>query len=130
MRFRRTLGTPDGAAPESQGDAAPDADPAEELVRLRSERLSLIQLCLYARDRISSPAVAERIDARLGELGITTERPDGDAFDPAQHEAAATVATEDDTLHDTIAETEVPGYADRGVQVRPAVVSVYRKPTT
>jgi molecular chaperone GrpE len=98
-----------------------------ELARLQQERTRLIDLCLYARDRVSSAAAAERVDAGLVELGVTPLRPDGQPFDPAQHEAAATVPTEDPALHGTVAETEVPGYADRGALVRPPVVSVYRR---
>lgn len=98
-----------------------------ELARLQQERVQLIELCLYARDRMSSAAAAERVDAGLLELGITPLRPDGQYFDPAQHEAAASIPTEDPTLHGMVAETEVPGYADRGTLVRPPVVSVYRR---
>jgi hypothetical protein len=98
-----------------------------ELARLQQERTALIELCLYARDRVASPAAAERVDAGLVALGITPLRPDGQRFDPARHEAAATVPTQDPALHGTVAETEVPGYADRGAVVRPPVVSVYRR---
>lgn len=98
-----------------------------ELARLQQERTALIELCLYARDRVGSPAAAERVDAGLAGLGITPLRPDGLPFDPSLHEAAATVPTEDPMLHGTVAETEVPGYADRGALVRPPVVSVYRR---
>jgi len=98
-----------------------------ELERLRGERRALIELCLYARDRVNSVAAADRIDAGLAALGITTLRPDGAPFDPGQHEAAASVPTDDPARHGTVAETEVPGYADRGVVVRPPVVSVYRR---
>ena len=59
-----------------------------ELARLQQERVQLIELCLYARDRVASAAAAERVDAGLVELGVTPLRPDGLPFDPAQHEAA------------------------------------------
>jgi molecular chaperone GrpE len=98
-----------------------------ELARLQHERTQLIDLCLYARDRVASAAAAERVDAGLVALGVTPLRPDGEPFDPARHEAAATVPTEDPALHGTVAETEVPGYADHGALVRPPVVSVYRR---
>lgn len=98
----------------------------DELERLQHERVALLDLCLYARDRVSSAAAAERIDAGLAELGITPLRPDGLPFDPAHHEAAATVPTPDPALHGRVAETEMVGYADNGVLVRPAVVSVYQ----
>jgi hypothetical protein len=98
-----------------------------ELESLRGERRALIELCLYARDRANSRAAADRIDSGLAALGVTTLRPDGQQFDPGQHEAAASVPTDDPARHGTVAETEVPGYADRGVVVRPPVVSVYRR---
>lgn len=113
-----------------EGGYVPYADVAphlQELARLQAERGALIEWCLYARDRVNSPAAAERIDAGLEALGITPLRPDGQPFDPALHEAAASVPTADPTLHGTVAETEVPGYADRGRVVRPPVVAVYRQ---
>lgn len=98
-----------------------------ELARLRDERTALIALCLYARDRVGSEAAADRIDARLAEIGVATVRPDGEAFDPARHEASASLPTDDPALHNTVAETELPGYSDRGEAVRPPVVSVYQQ---
>lgn len=119
MIFRRKV---------DQDELDPDAplDPAAELERLRAERTKLIALCLYARDRLNG-AAADRIDTGLAEIGITTVRPDGEMFDPAVHEAAAALPTDDPALHNTVAETEVPGYADRGAEVRPPIVSVYQK---
>lgn len=90
------------------------------------DRRALIELCLYARDRVSSAAAAERIDAGLAELGVQSVRPDGEPFDPARHEAASTVPTSDPDRHDTVAETEMPGYSDRGEVIRVPVVAVYR----
>lgn len=121
MIFRRKLD-------ENEVDPAVPAgdDPVAELTRLREERTKLIALCLYARDRLSG-ASADRIDTGLAEIGITTLRPDGEAFDPAVHEAAASMPTDDPALHNTVAETEVPGYADRGEEVRPPIVSVYQQ---
>jgi hypothetical protein len=89
------------------------------------DRRALIELCLYARDRVSS-AAADRIDAGLAELGVQTVRPDGETFDPARHEAASAVPTTDPARHDTVAETELPGYTDRGTVIRVPVVAVYR----
>lgn len=119
-----------GVDGDPEGGYVPYADVVphlRELARLRSERGALIELCLYARDRVNSPAAAERIDARLLELGITPLRPDGQPFDPAEHEAATGVPTDDPALHGTVAETEVPGFADHGRVVRPPVVAVYRR---
>jgi molecular chaperone GrpE len=127
-------GPPAGAPPadgtDADGGYVPYADVLphlQELARLQEERAALVELCLYARDRVNSPAAAERIDARLVELGITPLRPDGQPFDPAEHEAATGVPTDDPALHGRVAETEVPGYADHGRVVRPPVVSVYRR---
>jgi hypothetical protein len=106
---------------------AESAEPVAELARLREERTALIALCLYARDRVGSTAVADRIDARLAEIGVATVRPDGETFDPARHEASASLPTDDPALHNTVAETELPGYSDRGEAVRPPVVSVYQQ---
>jgi len=116
MIFRRRDEEPE----PTDGDAA-------ELTRLRAERAALIALCLYARDRVSSKAAADRIDTGLAEIGITTVRPDGEAFDPALHEAAASLPTDDPHLHNTVAETELPGYSDHGEAVRPPIVSVYQR---
>jgi len=99
----------------------------ERLGILIEERAKLIEVCLYARDRVNSPAAAERIDTSLSDLGITVVRPDGEQFDPTCHEASASVPTSDPALHGLIAETELAGYADRGVLVRPPLVSVYRR---
>lgn len=142
MIFRRKTSPSDGDQPYDVAEVAEYDDyvdgslveapehwgsPGDELTHLRTERGALIELCLYARDRVNSPAAAERIDSGLLDLGITTLRPDGQPFDPSQHEAAASVPTDDPALHGTVAETEVPGYADRGQVVRPPVVAVYRR---
>jgi hypothetical protein len=126
------LPAPDTAVADTAGadPAVPEQEsPADELARLRAERAALIALCLYARDRASSQAAADRIDAGLAEIGVATVRPDGEAFNPARHEAAASLPTDDPALHNTVAETEVPGYSDHGESVRPPVVSVYQQQT-
>lgn len=100
---------------------------ADEIARLARERAALIALCLYARDRLGSEAAADRVDAGLAEVGVLAVRPDGEPFDPARHEAATSVPTDDPELHGMIADTELPGYVDHGTVVRPPVVAVYRK---
>lgn len=102
----------------------------EELAILQSDRQKFIELILYARDRVTSPAAADRIDAGLRELGIEAIRPDGERFDPSRHEAAATVPTDDPEKHGLVAETETLGYSDRGHVVRPPIVTVYRMEKT
>lgn len=98
----------------------------EALVALQNERDKMIDLLLYARDRVSSPAVASRMDDNLAQLGIHVILPQvGDRFDPQQHEASATVFTEDADQHGAIAEIELAGYVDGDRMVRHPIVTVY-----
>ncbi|MPY97111.1 MAG: nucleotide exchange factor GrpE [Actinophytocola sp.] len=105
--------------------AAADAESNPEVQRLRDERAALIQLCLYALDRARSCGVAVRIEEGLADVGVTALRPDGEPFDPARHEAGGTVSTSDTTLANTVAETEVVGFADGDTLLRAPVVTVY-----
>lgn len=114
MIFRRPAGPDDVAALTA------------ELELLRAERRELVNLCIYARDRLDSDAAAARIDRELERLGVAAIVPDGEPFDPTSYEAAAAIDTGDASLHDTVAETELPGYDDRGETVRAPVVSVFR----
>lgn len=104
----------------------PPLDPYGILAQAVADRGALLQLCLYALDRARSDAVAERIEQGLAEIGVTAVRPDGQPFDPALHEAAGTVPTDDVALAGLIAETEVVGFADHGRLVRVPVVTVYQ----
>lgn len=98
----------------------------EALVALQAERDQMIGLLLYARDRVSSPAVATRMDESLAVLGITVIAPElGEVFDASRHEASATVPTEDAARHGTIAEIEQAGYCDGDRVVRHPIVTVY-----
>jgi molecular chaperone GrpE (heat shock protein) len=53
--------------------------------------------------------------------------PTGERFDPSHHEAGGALPTTDDDLVGKIAAVEAPGYADRGVLLRPPVVTVYQR---
>ncbi|GAB3308748.1 nucleotide exchange factor GrpE [Epidermidibacterium keratini] len=98
----------------------------EELVVLQDQRGKMIDILLYARDRVSSPAVASRMDDNLAQLGIQVIVPSvGELFDPARHEASATVQTDDAAAHGTIAEVELAGYTDGDRMVRVPIVTVY-----
>jgi molecular chaperone GrpE len=105
-------------------DLAPD--PYGLLAQTLADRRTLVQLCLYALDRARSTGVAERIERGLAGVGVLPVRPDGQPFDPALHEAAGAVPTEDDGLAGLIAETEVVGFTDHGRVLRAPVVTVYR----
>lgn len=98
----------------------------EELVVLQEQRGKMVDILLYARDRVSSPAVASRMDDNLAQLGIHVIVPTaGEPFDPAHHEASATVRTDDPAAHGTIAEVELAGYTDGDRLVRVPIVTVY-----
>lgn len=96
-----------------------------DVERLRDERAALIQLCLYALDRARSGGVVERLEEGLAGIGVTALRPDGERFDPAQHEAGGTVSTSDSGLDGIVAETEVVGFTDSGQVLRAPIVTVY-----
>jgi hypothetical protein len=100
-------------------------DPYGLLETALAERRAVILLCLYALDRARSTGVATQLERGLAEVGIVAVRPDGQRFDPAHHEAAGTVPTDDPELVGTIAETEAVGFIDHGRVLRAPVVLVY-----
>lgn len=106
------------AGAQPAGAVTPAADP---------ERRQLIELLMYAWDRARSPGVWERLTEGLAAVGVTVLRPDGEPFDPNAHEVGGVEPTADDALVDTVAETEVAGFADRGTVIREPVVVVYRR---
>jgi molecular chaperone GrpE len=108
-------------APEA-GDEQPVADVADP----ESERRQLIDLLIYAWDRARSPGVWQRLTEGLAAVGVQVLRPDGELFDPNVHEAGGIEQTDDEARVDTVAETEVAGFADRGTVIREPVVVVYR----
>ena len=91
------------------------------------DRSSLVQTCIYVRDRVTSAALATRLDQALAQVGVRTVEPTGERFDPSHHEAGGALPTTDETLVGTIAAVEAPGYADHGVLLRPPVVTVYQR---
>lgn len=119
----RLIAAADGA--DVQRPVAVAAPAAAEVERLRAERGTLIELCLYALDRARSGGVVERLEEGLASVGVCAARPDGLRFDPAVHEAGGTVPTDDDTLDGMVAETEVVGFSDGDKLLRPPIVTVY-----
>ena len=106
-----------------------DARPASEPVVASGDqdRNNLVQTCIYVRDRVTSTALANRLDQALAQVGVRTVEPTGERFDPSHHEAGGALPTTDEALVGTIATVEAPGYADRGVLLRPPVVTVYQR---
>jgi hypothetical protein len=132
-------GTGDGSAASKTGVSAhlqsTTAEPTTEVFGLGDptlldqalgERRALVEVCLYALDRARSSGVAQRIEQSLAGVGVAALRPDGEPFDPAQHEAGGTVVTVDPTLDGLVAETEVVGFTDHGRVLRAPVVIVYQ----
>jgi GrpE len=107
---------------ESRPAAAPVVDATGE-----QDRSNLVQTCIYVRDRVTSTALANRLDQALAQVGVRTVEPTGERFDPSHHEAGGALPTTDEALVGTIATVEAPGYADRGVLLRPPVVTVYQR---
>ncbi len=114
---------------EPAGPAVVPADGAlaHQLEKVQAERGTLVQTCIYVRDRATSKAIADRLGWALQEVGVSTVAPTGATFDPAHHEAGGSTATAERAKVGTIAAVEVPGYVDRGVVVRAPVVTVYRE---
>lgn len=105
--------------------AAPEPDPGPE-VDQAAERRSLIELIVYAYDRARSSGVTERLTEGLAAVGVSVQQPDGEPYDPQRHEVGGVVPTADPALQDTIAETELVGFTDRGTVIREPIVVVYR----
>ncbi len=128
------IGPGTGAEPATEYATSPVALPEavgaglypESVTDAERERRVLVDLLVYAWDRARSPGVHEKLSAGLADVGVSVLRPDGNAFDPAQHEVGGIQPTADPLLHNTIAETELAGFADRGRLVREPVVVVYR----
>lgn len=113
---------PGGAGSSSTGPRASLPDPDDA-----TERRALLELLIYAWDRARSPGVWERLTTGLAAVGVSVERPDGAPFDPARHEVGGVQTTEDAALVDTVAETELVGFTDRGTVIREPIVVVYRR---
>jgi molecular chaperone GrpE len=92
-----------------------------------ADRTTLVQALIYLRDRVTSTALAGRLDQALRQVGVSTVEPTGERFDPSHHEAGGTLPTADKALVGMIATVEAPGYADHGVLLRPPVVTVYQR---
>lgn len=104
--------------------APPTPDPQN---LAETDRLALVQACVYVRDRVTSKALGDRLVAALTTAGVTPVEPLGVRFDPAQHEAGGSVPTADPAQVGTIAAIETPGYIDRtGRSLRIPIVTVYR----
>ncbi len=110
-----------GAVPVAAAGAAGPG----EAVAVR-ERAALVAASLYLRDRLTSVALTDRLDRELAAVGVLPVAPVGERFDPSRHTAEGAVPTGDPQLAGVIATVEAPGWADRGVLLRPPAVTVYQ----
>ena len=94
------------------------------------DRRRLVQELIDVRDQVSSDALRSSIGSALAEVGVLELAvPAGTVFDPQVHKGVDRVATDDPGLDRTVAETERPGYVDRGETVRLPEVVVRRLDT-
>ncbi len=108
--------------------AGPLPDPAADaaLAQTTADRAALVDACVWMRDRATSPALASHLDQTFQKVGVAAVDATGQRFDPAVHEAGATVAAPGPAEDGIIAGTQTPGYTDRGRLLRHPIVTVYR----
>lgn len=105
---------------------APEGGGTTRLERLEGDRAALVALCVELDDLLGSPALRERLRRGLRRVGVETVEPEGARFDPEAHCAVGSEATRDATRDRTVARVERAGFRDRGAEIRPPEVTVYR----
>jgi hypothetical protein len=108
-------------------DDRPGGVPPADLSGVGADRRRLVLELIEVRDQVGSEALRAHIGTALAEAGVVEQSvPAGTAFDPQLHKGVDRVVTEDPALDRTVAETERPGYVDRGAPVRLPEVVVHR----
>ena len=121
------LQPPVAVAPAAEQAApAPDPNALAAIDQLNTERRTLIDTCIYVRDRATSQAISDKIGSGLTQAGVATVSPVGERFDPTRHEAGGTTPAADAAHDGLIAAVETVGYADRTAVLRNPIVTVYR----
>jgi molecular chaperone GrpE (heat shock protein) len=78
-------------------------------------------------DLVDSPALREQLLDALKASGVKPiEAGVGEPFDSTRHKAVGTIPTNDPVNDNTVAETQRPGYVDRGKRVRYPEVLVFK----
>jgi molecular chaperone GrpE len=95
--------------------------------RAASDRRRLVLACIEVADQVGSEMLRERLHDALDGVGVRPFRADGEPFDPARHESAGTVPTDDAAQDGLVAVTQSEGYADRDGVVRVPKVLVWRR---
>jgi hypothetical protein len=96
-----------------------------DLQRLRSDRSALVSALVELSDLVDSAALREKASRALVEAGVTSMEATGERFNPSRHRAVSRIPAPDGSRHAQVAETERPGYSDRGRVIRPPEVLVY-----
>ena len=94
-------------------------DDIDRLLAAPSESLTVDSL------REAVTLVDRKLWKELREAGLERVDPTGEPFDPALHEAVATLPTPEGVEEHTVAATFQAGYTFQGALVRPARVQVY-----
>lgn len=91
------------------------------------ERAILATACIEVSDLVDSAALQEQLLDALKASGVSpVEAGVGEPFDSSRHKAVGTIPTTDRGNDNTVAETQRPGYVDRGKRVRYPEVLVFK----
>jgi hypothetical protein len=111
--------------PASRPPVRPETAPGPSTAgRADAERAALVTALADLAPRLP-PGLGEQAVAALGEVGVTTHRADGQAFDPDRHTAVGSLPAPTADQVKRVARTERPYFADRGRQVTRPLVVVY-----
>jgi len=92
------------------------------------DRSILVEACIEVSDAVTSASLREELLEALERAGVkAVEVPPGEPFDPKRHRAAGRVPTAAPERENRVAETERPGFVDRGRRLRPPSVLVYHR---
>lgn len=117
------LGTGLAVAGSRQGKA-PRVDAGA--VDAGEDRSILVSACIEVSDTVPSASHREELLDALERAGVqAVEVAPGEPFDSKRHKAAGRVPTTERERENLVAETERPGFIDRGRHLRPPSVWVY-----
>jgi hypothetical protein len=126
-----TTGAADGAPAEVAASPAPPvtSGPSAPCVvdgTAGAERAALVALCVELDDLLGRPAQRQRLRRGLQAVGVEVVDPVGERFDPEVHCAVGAEPTAEPADDWCIARVERVGFVDRGREVRPPEVVVFR----
>ena len=102
--------------------------PARTETNAEQDRSILVEACIEVSDTVPSASLREELLEALERAGVEAgEVPPGEPFEPKRHRAAGRVPTSAPERENLVAETERPGFVDRGRRLRPPSVLVYHR---